>query len=172
MTYDRIGNFENANGNYSDGLSDSFPHPSIDNSGAFDMKISKSFRNSQRKIIEAAVKNSRLDLNLPDLRDIKVKSNKSKSLDGWADVSNGYAVISINRRLKGAELFCCVAHEMVHVSQLLSGRLVTAAPNLFIWNGKVTRLTEEKMAKMNPAKYRALPWEREAYYYGDSFLGD
>ena len=134
------------------------------------MKISKAFRNSQRKIIQAAINNSRHDLNLPELRGIKVKSNKSKSLDGWADVSNGYAIISINRRLKGAELFCTVAHEMVHISQLLSGRLVTAAPNIFIWNGKVTRMTEEKMAKMSPAKYRALPWEREAYNYGESFL--
>jgi len=134
------------------------------------MKISKSFRNSQRKIIQAAINNSRHVLNLPELRGIKVKSNKSKSLDGWADVSNGYAMISINRKLKGAELFCTVAHEMVHVSQLLSGRLVTAAPNIFIWDGKVTRMTEEKMAKMSPAKYRALPWEREAYAFGDSFL--
>jgi hypothetical protein len=59
---------------------------------------------------------------------------------------------------------------MVHISQLLSGRLVTAAPDLFIWNGKVTRLTDKKMAKISPRKYRELPWEAEAYAYGDSFL--
>lgn len=134
------------------------------------MKISKAFRNSQIKIIKAAVNNSRHDLNLPDMRSLKIKSTKSKTLEGWADVSNGHAVISINRRLKGAELFCVVAHEMVHISQLLSGRLVTAYPNLFIWNGKVTRLTDEKMAKMTPKKYRELPWEAEAYAYGESFL--
>ena len=135
------------------------------------MKISKSFRNSQRAIIKAAVTNSRHDLNLPDMRSLKIKSTKSKTLEGWADVSNGHAEIHINRSLKGAELFCVVAHEMVHISQLLSGRLVTAAPNLFIWDGKVTRLTDEKMAKMSPAKYRRLPWEAEAYAYGESFLG-
>jgi hypothetical protein len=134
------------------------------------MKISKSFRNSQRAIIKAAVMNSRHDLNLPELRSLKVKSTKSKTLEGWADVSNGHAEIHINRGLKGAELFCTVAHEMVHISQLLSGRLVTAAPNLFIWDGKVTRLTDEKMAKMSPAKYRRLPWEAEAYAYGESFM--
>lgn len=134
------------------------------------MKISKSFRKSQIAIIQAAVKNSRLDLNLPELRSIRIRSNKSKSLNGWADVSNGHAIISINRSLKGAELFCTVAHEMVHISQLLSGRLVTAAPNLFIWDGKVTRLTDKKMAKMSPAKYRSLPWEAEAYAYGELFL--
>lgn len=134
------------------------------------MKISKSFRNSQRAIILAAVKNSMHDLNLPELRSLKIKSTKSKTLEGWADVSNGHAKISVNRGLKGAELFCVVAHEMVHISQLLSGRLVTAAPNLFIWDGKVTRLTDKKMAKISPRKYRELPWEAEAYAYGDSFL--
>lgn len=134
------------------------------------MKISKAFRNSQVKVIRAAVNNSRHDLNLPELRSLKIKSTKSKTLEGWADVSNGHAEIHVNRSLKGAELFCVVAHEMVHVSQLLSGRLVTAAPNLFIWDGKVTRLTDEKMAKMSPAKYRRLPWEAEAFAYGDSFL--
>jgi hypothetical protein len=134
------------------------------------MKISKAFRNSQRKIIQAAIKNSRHDLNLPDMRSLRVRSTKSKKLEGWADVSNGHAEIHINRSLKGAELFCTVAHEMVHISQLLSGRLVTAAPNLFIWDGKVTRLTDKKMAKMSPAKYRRLPWEAEAYAYGELFL--
>jgi hypothetical protein len=134
------------------------------------MKISKAFRNSQIKVIKAAVNNSRFDLNLPDMRSLKIKSTKSKTLEGWADVSNGHAEIHINRNLKGTELFCVVAHEMVHISQLLSGRLVTASPNLFIWNGKVTRLTDEKMAKMTPKKYRQLPWEAEAYAYGESFL--
>ena len=134
------------------------------------LKVSKSFRNSQRAIILAAVKNSMHDLNLPEIRSLKVKSTKSKTLEGWADVSNGHAKISINRGLKGAELFCVVAHEMVHISQLLSGRLVTAAPDLFIWDGKVTRLTDKKMAKLTPKKYRQLPWEAEAYAYGDSFL--
>ena len=134
------------------------------------MKISKAFRNSQIKIIKAAVNNSRHDLNLPELRSLKIRSTKSKTLEGWADVSNGHAEIHINRKLKGAELFCVVAHEMVHISQLLSGRLVTAAPNLFIWDGKVTRLTDKRMAKMSPAKYRRLPWEAEAYAYGESFL--
>jgi hypothetical protein len=134
------------------------------------MKISKAFRNSQRKIIQAAIKNSRHDLNLPDMRSLRVRSTKSKTLEGWADVSNGHAEIHINRNLKGAELFCTVAHEMVHISQLLSGRLVTAAPDYFIWDGKVTRLTDKKMAKMSPAKYRSLPWEAEAYSYGDLFL--
>jgi predicted RecB family nuclease len=134
------------------------------------LKVSKSFRNSQRAIILAAVKNSMHDLNLPEIRSLKVKSTKSKTLEGWADVSNGHAKISINRGLKGAELFCVVAHEMVHISQLLSGRLVTAAPDLFIWDGKVTRLTDKKMAKISPRKYRELPWEAEAYAYGDSFL--
>jgi hypothetical protein len=134
------------------------------------LKVSKSFRNSQRAIILAAVKNSMHDLNLPEIRSLKVKSTKSKTLEGWADVSNGHAKISLNRGLKGAQLFCVVAHEMVHISQLLSGRLVTAAPDLFIWNGKVTRLTDKKMAKISPRKYRELPWEAEAYAYGDSFL--
>lgn len=134
------------------------------------LKVSKSFRNSQRMIILAAAKNSMHDLNLPEIRSLKIKSTKSETLEGWADVSNGHAEIHINRGLKGAELFCVVAHEMVHISQLLSGRLVTAAPDLFIWNGKVTRLTDKKMAKLSPKKYRQLPWEAEAYAYGDSFL--
>jgi hypothetical protein len=110
------------------------------------------------------------DLTLPEIRSLKIKSTKSKTLEGWADVSNGHAKISINRGLKGAELFCVVSHEMVHISQLLSGRLVTAAPDYFIWNGKVTRLTDKKMSRITIKKYRELPWEAEAYAYGDSFL--
>lgn len=135
------------------------------------MKISKSFRNSQRAIIQAAIANSRHDLPMPGLKKLKVKSTGSKDWEGWAMVhDNGEAVISINRALKGAALFVCVAHEMTHISQYLRGDLESLDHKRFRWKGKVYKFSDKKMQNLSEKKYRKLPWEKEAYKYSEGLI--
>lgn len=129
------------------------------------MKISKSFRKSQRVIIRAAIQNSRLDLPMPGLNKIRVRSTTNKHFEGWAYVNDkNNAEISINRKISGAKLFSVVAHEMTHVSQFLRGDLESLEDG-FKWKGQVFKYSDKAFKKMNYEKYRALPWETEAYDY-------
>lgn len=99
------------------------------------------------------------------LNKIRVRSTRHKHFEGWAYVTEkNNAEISINRKLHGAKLFQCVAHEMVHVSQFLRGDLTTSEDR-FYWKGKAYKLSDKKFQKMDYEKYRALPWEAEAYEY-------
>ncbi len=134
------------------------------------MKISKSFRNSQRAIIMAAVNNSRHDLPMPGLQKLRIKSTTNKSFQGWAFVDDdNVATISINRGLKGAELFSVVAHEMAHISQYLRGDLKSIDHKRLNWKGKVYKLTDKRFRKMSLKQYKKLPWEAEAYKYCERF---
>lgn len=135
------------------------------------MKISKSFRNSQRVIIRAAIDNSRHDLPMPGLKKLRVRSTKSKDWDGWAMLENdGSATITISRALKGAELFVCVAHEMAHISQYLRGDLESIDHKRFRWKGKVYKFSDKKMQNLSEKQYRKLPWEKEAYKYSEGLI--
>jgi hypothetical protein len=135
------------------------------------MKISKSFRNSQRAIILAAINNSRHELPMPGLQKLRVKSTTSKDLEGWAFVDdNNVATIAIHRGLKGAALFATVAHEMMHISQYLRGDLQSIDHKRFSWKGKVYKLSEKRFRKMTLKQYKKLPWEREAYKYCERFF--
>lgn len=135
------------------------------------MKISKSFRNSQRAIILAAVNNSRHELPMPGLQKLRVKSTRSDDYEGWAFVDdNNVATISIHRGLKGAALFATVAHEMMHISQYLRGDLQSIDHKRFRWKGKVYKLSNKRYRKMTLKQYKKLPWEREAYKYCERFF--
>lgn len=134
------------------------------------MKISKSFRNSQRAIIRAAIDNSRYDLPMPGLKKLRVRSTKSKDWEGWAMVDDNGATITINRALKGAALFVCVAHEMAHISQYLRGDLESIDHKRFRWKGKVYKFSDKKMQNLSEKKYRKLPWEKEAYDYSEGLI--
>jgi len=134
------------------------------------MKISKSFRNSQRAIIIAAINNSRHDLPMPGLQKLRVKSTTNKSFEGWAFVDDdNVATIAINRGLKGAALFSTVAHEMVHISQYLRGDLESLDDKHFRWKNKVYKLSDKRFRKMSLKQYKKLPWEKEAYEYCERF---
>lgn len=134
------------------------------------MKISKSFRKSQIAIIKAAIANSRHDLPMPGLNNLRVRSNKSNDWEGWALVDQGVATISINRSLKGAALFVCVAHEMTHISQYLRGDLESIDHKRFRWKKKIYKFSNKKMRNLSEKKYRKLPWEKEAYKYSESLI--
>lgn len=135
------------------------------------MKISKSFRNSQRAIIRAAIENSRYDLPMPGLKKLRVRSTKNENWDGWAMLENdGSATITISRALKGAALFVCVAHEMAHISQYLRGDLESIDHKRFRWKGKVYKFSDKKMQNLSEKKYRKLPWEKEAYKYSEGLI--
>lgn len=134
------------------------------------MKISKSFRNSQRVIIRAAIQNSRYDLPMPGLKKLRVRSTKSEHWEGWAMVDDKGATITINRALKGAALFVCVAHEMAHISQYLRGDLESIDHKRFRWKGKVYKFSDKKMQNLSEKQYRKLPWEAEAYDYSEGLI--
>lgn len=135
------------------------------------MKISKSFRNSQRAIIQAAIANSRHDLPMPGLKKLRVRSTKNNNWDGWAMLEDdGSATITISRALKGAALFVCVAHEMTHISQYLRGDLESLDHKRFRWKGKVYKFSDKKMQNLSEKKYRKLPWEKEAYKYSEGLI--
>lgn len=134
------------------------------------MKISKSFRNSQRAIIRAAINNSRVDLPMPGLKKLRVRSTKSEHWEGWAMVDDKGATITINRALKGAALFVCVAHEMAHISQYLRGDLESIDHKRFRWKGKVYKFSDKKMQNLSEKQYRKLPWEKEAYKYSEGLI--
>jgi hypothetical protein len=135
------------------------------------MKISKSFRNSQRAVILAAINNSRHDLPMPGLQKLRVKSTTSKDYEGWAFVDDkNTATIAIHRALKGAALFATVAHEMTHISQYLRGDLESVDHKRLRWKGKVYKLSNKRFKKMTLKQYKKLPWEKEAYKYCERFF--
>lgn len=134
------------------------------------MKISKSFRNSQQVIIRAAINNSRVDLPMPGLKKLRVRSTKNKNWDGWAMVDEEGATITISRALKGAALFVTVAHEMAHISQYLRGDLESLDHKRFKWKGKVYKYSDKKMQNLSEKQYRKLPWEKEAYDYSEGLI--
>lgn len=135
------------------------------------MKISKSFRKSQIAIIKAAIANSRLDLPMPGLKNLRVRSTKSDKWEGWAMLEDdGGATITISRALKGAALFVCVAHEMTHISQYLRGDLESLDHKRFRWKNKVYKFSDKKLHNLTLKKYRKLPWEKEAYDYSEGLI--
>lgn len=72
---------------------------------------------------------------------------------GHCDVEDGTAEISINRRLRGKTLELTIFHELVHIKQILDGKLVVGeglSPST--WCGIIYT-----------CPYDQLPWEVEAY---------
>lgn len=126
------------------------------------MKISKSFRPKQIRIIEAAVNAALETMAMPGLRGIRIKSTRHKGLHGWADVKSKRIIISLNRELKGAELFTVAIHELTHASQFLRGELKNNSEG-FIWRGVPFYCDDDFWQHMPFAMYKSLPWEREAY---------
>lgn len=77
---------------------------------------------------------------------------------GWTvkDYTTGIIVMSVQHRLSIRQLMLTIAHEMVHVKQLVTGKLVTEfvdGQNVNTWCGKDFSDTE----------YTEQPWELQAY---------
>ena len=67
---------------------------------------------------------------------------------------NGY-VIRLDNRLKPLAMLSCLAHEMIHVNQWLTGKMVDInRRNKVKWGSKVYSM---------PMSYSKHPWEKEAY---------
>lgn len=72
---------------------------------------------------------------------------------GDADMEEGVALITINRNLSKKQLIATLLHEMVHIKQILDGRLVIGEGSKpSTWEGKPYNTS-----------YKDLPWEQEAF---------
>jgi hypothetical protein len=127
------------------------------------MKISKSFRKSQRRIIKAGIAAARTHVSLAGLEYLHIKSTKNADFMGSATCHEGYAILKLNRKLRGAELFTTTIHELVHVSQFLRGDLDSHGEDSFVWRGQVFKFSDAQFQNMTIEQYKALPWEAEAY---------
>ena len=85
--------------------------------------------------------------------EIEYVSDEPKGFFGDADVHDGVAYITLNKRLNLKNTIITLFHEMVHVCQMLRGDLVI---------GEGGRNTVWRNSD-NGSEYRNTPWEREAY---------
>jgi hypothetical protein len=68
--------------------------------------------------------------------------------------------IILNSQLTTKELFYPTIHELVHVSQIHTGRLAISRTGVYVWENKTYPVDPNKM----PYKeYQKLPWERDAH---------
>lgn len=68
--------------------------------------------------------------------------------------------IILNSQLTTKELFYPTIHELVHVSQIHTGRLAMSRTGVYVWENKTYPVDPIKM----PYKeYQKLPWERDAH---------
>lgn len=77
---------------------------------------------------------------------------------GWTvkDYTTGIIVMSLQHRLTPRQLMITLAHEMVHVKQLVTGKLVTEfvdGQNVNTWCGK----------DFSDVEYSEQPWELQAF---------
>ncbi|NBW56539.1 hypothetical protein EBR43_01900 [bacterium] len=93
-------------------------------------------------------------LNLPD--DIIFRMATIRKW--WGNYSVRNNAVTITPRLDYRNFLEVVAHELVHAEQFYEGRLVHKGLRSMMWNGKILPYTNS-----NYEKYRAQPWEQEAY---------
>ncbi len=94
-------------------------------------------------------------LKLPDdlVVDLQFVSDMEPHLCGDADIEESVAMITINRKLSKKELIATLFHEMVHIKQMIDGRLIVGEGNTpSVWDGQSYQTT-----------YKELPWEQEAF---------
>jgi len=111
----------------------------------------------QREVIRVAAIVAAANFKLPGrIRVFRMPPDLVKHFDG--DATRG--IIRIRGSLHGADLFSTVSHELVHVSQIYTGKLEADAEH-FYWNGKKI-----------PARvrYENQPHEKEAFAYENRLI--
>jgi hypothetical protein len=68
--------------------------------------------------------------------------------------------IILNSDLSAKELFYPTIHELVHVSQIHTGRLSISRTGVYVWENKTYPIDPLKMSYKD---YQQLPWERDAH---------
>lgn len=84
----------------------------------------------------------------------------SSTYCGSSDVEGRVAKIWINPKMKKRDILVTLFHEMVHIQQILSKRLVVGC-----WHSPARWLGEEIIAN-----YNDLPWEVEAYQLEEDMM--
>lgn len=136
--------------------------------------ISKSFSRSQQDWIEFALEIAFDELDLDGLREpLTIMSRhgevlSSTPIQGSCWTWNGFGYIQLNRDLYNTELAFTLFHEMKHIEQLLTRRLISM-PGYRFWQGKLYRTSPEALGRMSLRKYNQLPWEAEANAYEGKF---
>ncbi len=67
-------------------------------------------------------------------------------------------VLNVDLDIKG--IFHTTVHELIHVSQIHTGRLTTSRTGVFVWENKTYPVDPLKMSYND---YKKLPWEVDAY---------
>lgn len=76
--------------------------------------------------------------------------------------------IRINDNLSVEEIIEPLIHELIHLSQLYTGRLSISRAGNIIWDGQTYVIDQSTMTYK---EYRALPWELDAYNRQEWLLG-
>lgn len=71
-----------------------------------------------------------------------------------------YKRIVINVDLDTKGIFHTTIHELIHVSQMHTGRLTASRTGVFVWDNKTYPVDPLKMSYND---YKKLPWEVDAY---------
>lgn len=81
--------------------------------------------------------------------------------------------IVLNSKLSLSDLFYPTIHELVHLSQIHTGKLSASRTGVFVWEHKTYQVDPRKMSYSD---YQKLPWEVEAheqqYILGNILLND
>jgi hypothetical protein len=68
--------------------------------------------------------------------------------------------IILNSDLSAKELFYPTIHELIHVSQIFTGKLSISRTGVYVWENKTYPVDPLKMSYKD---YQQLPWERDAH---------
>ena len=116
--------------------------------------------NQTKLIISIYEKVSKL-IALPDNIEVYFKKmNPSSYGETVLDFRRTKNKIFINSELDIKSLFYLTIHELVHVSQIYTGKLAISRTGVFVWENKTYPVDP---LKMSYREYQKLPWEVDAH---------
>lgn len=101
-------------------------------------------------------------LDLPeDLKlEVEFDNELNDNTQGEADYEDGIATITLNHKIKKAELVGTIFHEMVHIKQMMVGDLVVGVGSERTkWKGEYFQ-----------GDYYEYPWEIEAFQHEENMM--
>lgn len=115
----------------------------------------------QRKVVVSIIDKISTLIPLPDHIIVEFKSMGLSSYgETTVDYQRARKKIVLNQDLTAKELFYPTIHELVHVSQIHTGKLSASRTGVFVWENKTYQVDP---AKMSYQDYQKLPWELDAH---------
>ena len=115
----------------------------------------------QRKVVVSIINNISTLIPLPDYIVVEFKSMGLSSYgETTVDYQRARKKIVLNQDLTAKELFYPTIHELVHVSQIHTGRLAVSRTGVFVWENKTYQVDPTEMSYED---YQKLPWELDAH---------